>query len=433
MDEINDQKAPVNSRAQLAWIVLFAAYMLFAFLYSVINPLNALPDEGANMQYVQFLADNHALPIWTPSGDSPGGYETQHPPVAFSIGAIAFASTKSLALNMRWQFTRWAYVLCGIILFFIVRKLAALLFSDEPWLQLAFGASVMLMPLNLMSFAYANPDGIAALVTAAGILVGAQIYAQKADNYWLNAAGGLVAGLGLLTKLSAAPVILLVLLAQACRPNVDRVARLRGVGVSLIVWAAVCGWYYVRSYVLYHSVFLHTPGKLGTGWEFAASAGLYKTVMISLRETCLSVWAQRGWFPPAADWTFMILIGVMILAAIIGYAIRAKSESSGTGLPAAKVALVYTFLVFAAQQVAFWKVDIEFNAGGRYLLVALPAIAYLLVSGVVRLPRSARVAVLSIWVLLLFAMNLTAANEIVSVLTPYYYPGWQMFEFGHPR
>ena len=71
-----------SQRGQLAWLLLGLFYLFFGFIYSVINPLGALPDERANMQYVAFISQNGRMPIWVPSGNGEGGYEAQHPPLS---------------------------------------------------------------------------------------------------------------------------------------------------------------------------------------------------------------------------------------------------------------------------------------------------------------------------------------------------------------
>ena len=88
-----------TDRWKLAWLLLAVFYLLFGFLYSVIQPPTALPDEGANMQYVQYLGTQGHLPVWEPSGQGAGGYETQHPPLAYTLQALVWRGAGGLPDN----------------------------------------------------------------------------------------------------------------------------------------------------------------------------------------------------------------------------------------------------------------------------------------------------------------------------------------------
>lgn len=426
-----------SGRWKLAWLLLAAAYLLFGLLYSVIQPPTALPDEGANMQYVRFLSDAHRLPRWEPSGAGPGGYEAQHPPLAYGLQALVWGAGGALPENIRWHVVRWSMVLLGLLLLPITARLGRRLFSRDPLARLTLAATVQVMPLSLLYLCHANPDGVGLIVSALGLGLAARVSMDADEPAWLPWAAGAVAGLAALTKLSVAPVGLVLLAAQWLRPGQAAPDRFRRCGALLAAWLLLGGWWYARDWALYGQPFIHTAGRLGTGLGLGARMGLGPTARFTLSETFLSAWAQRGWFPAPLEPAFDALLVLMPLLALAGFVRRrapAASRPAQGGPPRfiLGICLGLLLFVFVSQQIAFWAVDVELNAGGRYLLAALPATAVLLVAGVSRLGPRAAAGVFSAWLLLL-GMNVAAAYNIASVLTPHYFPGWHMFEFpgGH--
>ena len=184
--------------------------------------------------------------------------------------------------------------------------------------------------------------------------------------------------------------------------------------------------------------FIHTAGKLGTGLNLGAHSGYGYAAKLTLTETFFSTWAQRGWFPQPLDLFLNTCLVLMVLLALAGFLFgrrpRLPGHAERTPPPfILRLCFLWLLFVFLSQQFAFWTVDVELNAGGRYLLAVLPAIAVLLVTGVGRLgPRVPRV-VFPAWLTLILVMNVASAYNIVNVLVPQYFPGWKMFEFpgGH--
>ena len=423
-----------TDRWKLAWLLLGVFYLFFGFLYSVIQPPTALPDEGANMQYVQFLGTQGHLPIWEPSGQGAGGYETQHPPLAYTLQALVWHGAAALPDPIRWYIVRWFMVLFGLCLLPITARLGRRLFPDSPLPRFTLAATVQLMPLSLLYLCHANPDGIGLILSALGLLLAVQIYADPAESPRLPYLAGVVAALAALTKLSVLPVAAVLLAAQAARPGETPRARGRRAAVILGLTLAGSGWWYIRNRLLYGKFFVHTAGRLGTGLDLGARSGYVYAAKLTLTETFFSTWAQRGWFPDVLEPLLNAGVVLMVLLALAGFLLRrAPAEEGGPPPFILRLCFIWALFVFLSQQIAFWTVDVELNAGGRYMLAVLPAIAVLLVSGVARFgPRVTR-AVFPAWLLLLLVMNVASAYNIVNVLVPHYFPGWKMFEFpgGH--
>jgi hypothetical protein len=415
---------------RLGPLLLVLTYLLLGFLYSVIQPLGAVPDEAANMHYVQWLTVHHSLPPWVPTGENPhGGYESQHPPLAFALDSIPYALTRGLPENWRWQIVRWFMLVLGLGLSVPALRLGRLLFPTDPLPQLAYAATVLILPLTLLYLCHANPDGIGLILSMVGLWLAWQILlVDKSEDRKLPILSGLVAAGAALTKLSAMPIGIVLVAAQWLRPGQTRPERMRRCGMILGLWLVGAGWWYLRNLALYGRPFIHTAvANMGPGLTLAGRIGMGQILWFTLSETFLSFWAQRGWFPDAWSGILYGLIGLLILAAILGW-VRGRNP---IGLPRIFIGLCL-FLplsLFLGQQWAFWRVDMELNAGGRYLLIALPAIAVLLIAGVTRLGPRASGIILPLWIILLVILNIASAYHIEGILTPHYFPGWRMFEF----
>lgn len=418
-----------SDRWKLAWLLLAVFYLVFGFLYSVIQPPTALPDERANMVYVQFLSAHHRLPILLPSGQGEAGYEMQHPPLAYGLQALVWGAFAGVPEIWRWYAVRWFMVCLGLCLLPLTARLGKQLFPDSPLARLTFAATIQLLPLTLLYFCHANPDGLGLLLSALSLLLAVQIYGDAAEPRRLPWIAGVAAALAALTKLSVLPAALVLAAAQLLRPNQTTQERFTHTAIILGVGLAGSAWWYGRNLILYHQAFIHLypAGDMGTGLDLAARVGYGSTAQMTLTNTFLSLWAQRGWFPPSLEPFLDGGVILMVLLALAGFLFA--RQAPGPSLFVRWVCFLWLLFVFLGQQIAFWTVDVELNAGGRYLLAALPAIAALLVMGVARFGSRVTRVVFPLWILLILVMNIASAYNIATVLVPHYFPGWRMFEF----
>ncbi len=423
---------------RLIWWLLGLGYVGIAWAFSVIQPLGRTPDEPSHMEYVQFLAERGQFPLWEPSGGGEAGYESQHPPLYYALMAGLYAATRGLEERWRWHVLRWATIGLGCALFVVSARLFRRVWPREPALAWSATATALLMPLTILYTGYVNPDALAQLCCATALWLAVETATREprfGRALWLGAA----IGLGCLAKLSAAPALLAALLAYRLQSRANRSAEtLRSAGVTFGVWLAVCGWWYARNALLYGTPFIHTTAPYGSALAnvLRGTGGLGFLAWLTLRETYLSSWLQRGWLP--AGWPEFALYGLIILAtvtALAGLVRRARgsrlSEQRRSPLDVALHLGGWLLVsVIVGHQFAYWFADVEFNAGGRYVLVAMPVIALGIVAGTSALLRGRwlRIA-LAMWLLGLVVMNAASAYNILTVLNPRYAPGWQIFHF----
>lgn len=424
-----------------AWGALLGVYLLLAFTYSVIQPLGRCPDELAHVQYVQFLAEERRLPYWQAHGGGEAGYEAQHPPLYYALMAVVYRLSSPLEERWRWHVLRWATILLlGLPMFVLCRRFFTGVLNRASDLAYAATSSVMLMPLVLLYTCHTNPDGLAMVWMtltlylswrAAKRRIAAGAPASWQEGLWLGAISGLAA----LTKLSAAPALVVALAGQFY--GGFRREQWRSLAATLGAFLAVCGWYFARNAFLYGTPLIHTQGLMGTGLEAAFRAGFIDFAWLTWRNTYLSSWAQIGWFPPGV-WN-TLLYGVIVVMTFLGVVglVRQKCTPREEVLPgepeplrrALNLSGLSLALVFLGHQWAYWTMDVEFNAGGRYILVAMMGMVLLLLVGVRFCLGHAARGVTWGWLIALLVMNQVSVWCIWAVLNPRYAPGWQIFHF----
>jgi 4-amino-4-deoxy-L-arabinose transferase-like glycosyltransferase len=400
--------------------------LMLGWVFSVIQPLGRTPDETAHTQYIAYLAQTGQLPIFHPQGGGIAGYEAQHPPLYYALGAVIYRLSDGVDEATRWHLLRWTTLLfVGIGVFFASRNFFQTLWPQSPNRVLAATASVVWMPLSLLYASYINPDGLIALWSALVLWFCAKAIRSEFTNRDA-ALLGLWCALALLTKLSGFPTLLIAIWALWQSPQTDKV---RKIAICLGVTSLLTVPWYARNLFLYGSPFIHTNGKYGTGLQNAIADSFVTFGWLTWRETFLSTWVQRGWFPDGF-WTWL-LYGIVIVS-VIGCIVLLALKRKNTGFPAyeatvLKLCALFILLIFLGQQWAFWTVDVEFNAGGRYLLAGLPAIIALLFAGWGN-NKLGKIWTAS-WLTALLVMNLVSAQNIMNVLNPKYAPNWKMFNF----
>jgi len=426
--------------ARLRWPLLAVAYGVTALLFSVIQPLGRTPDELAHVQYVRFLAEEKRLPIFVPSDGGEAGYEAQHPPLYYAMMALVWRATEGVQDRWRWHVMRWATVMIvGYGTLALCWAMFRRIWPQDSFRAWASAATVMLMPLTILYTGYINPDGCAMLwATAAACLCLETAVARP--SLARAALLGAVLAAACLTKLSALPTVLVAAYAYALaarRVSLRQWALAAALTTGL--WLGLSGWWYARNLSFYGTPFIHTVAPYGSALENALRPGgsFAFFAWLTVRETYLSSWAQRGWFPAGViEWVLYAVIIAFTLAASAGWLRHpaptpqtSSTQAQRQRVGARMLALLLGAIVIG-HQAAFWLSDVEFNAGGRYVLVAMSAVGLLGISGLSRLlaGRGLRIAI-GLWLVAIVVMNMVSAWNIVTVLNPRYAPGWQLFHF----
>ena len=433
------EPASTDGSGRIALIALVSLFLALLLLFSIIQPLGRTPDEAAHMQYVQFLAEHRRLPIFAPVGGGEGGYEAQHPPLYYAVAAAVHAATGGLEDRWRWHVLRWwTALLVGGGAFWVCLAFFRRLWPDAPRVAFLGTAATILMPLTILYACYINPDGLAFLLVTVAFYLSLLTITEEPSTA-RAALLGLCIGAAALTKLSAGVAVVPAIGAWVI---LARRGRLRGrsgdAALSLGIAFAVGGWWYIRNLIYYGTPFIHTAAPYGSALDNAFASGRFGFfAWLAARETYLSTWIQRGWLPAGpAEWAFYGFITLLLLGAVIGWGVRRGDDTdSDDGLSerrrqGAVLSVLTLVAVVLGQQAAFWLSDVEFNAGGRYALIAMAGIIHVTMGGWSRLVnRRALVILFACLGVALVVASLLSAWQILYVLNPRYAPGWQLFHF----
>ena len=426
---MSDKTERGRSSAAIVWSGLLALAIALGFVFSVIQPPGGPGDEDAHVRYIRFLADRQRLPVWEPSGGGEAGYEAQHPPLYYAVGALVYDLTSELPENWRWYALRWYTLALGLALFLVARGFCLEYFHGRQSPAIAAAAAFALTPTTLLHVSYVNVDLASVLMCSLVIWMCLRVArgtASMRDRVVLAVA----LGLGLLTKLTAVGMLPAVVLAHVWDPNVDaarqRERRIVRACLTLLGAAAIAGWWYARNSWLHGTPFIHSEGRYGSGLFLARETGQgLRLLWVALRETSLSTFAQRSWLPRGAVAPIYAPLAALVAIAVYGGLRRGKLGPSSFD-PAPWICGITFLTLCLGHQAQVWFSDYEFNAGGRYLLNGLMGGYALMISGLYAVPPR-RVAV-ALLVAIALAANAVSVVRIWTVLNPRHYPEWRLFE-----
>jgi len=414
--------------------LILGLYLLFTVAYAVIQAIPHIPDEGANLQYVDFLAEHRRLPRWELEGGE-GGYESQHPPLAFLAYVPARWLLSAAPPAWRIQGLRFCAIGFGLILLLLANRMFGRVYGPDDERRLYALATVAWMPHLLLYCVHPNPDLFVAIFATAGLWLSWETLQGEPDPRRATILGAVLAG-GLWSKLSAiaiaAPILLAYLLKL--RRGVPAKLVLRDAGITFGVAVLAYAPWVVRNLVHYGRPVLKAIAHFGSALDNVPRFGFPFLVVLTVTRTYLSIWSQPDWiagYPNPTDpnpldlptvlvWLVYGLITVFLLTAIAGCL---KPRPDRPIADFIVLGLTLLLALEAGHQVAFWTQDIEFNMGGRYLISGLGGLAALLTTGLVarskRLPEA--------WMLFLVLLNIQCILTLQFLLVPHYHPDWQWF------
>jgi Flp pilus assembly protein TadD len=204
-------------------------------------------DADEHLAYIRHLHDWGALPL----GNE--GFEMHQPPVYYALSAVVFKVSGvppdgSASCTSVLRFLGLMIGLSGLLL------LALCLGRLLPGQPIACTVGIMLaaaLPVHLYLAHYPSNDLLAGVAGTAGVYLALVVLQETRPKTWHLAALGACLGLGILTKLTVAPVAAVVLVTLIVTTAIrHRSARavLRTVGITLVVCLLIAGWFFYRNY-----------------------------------------------------------------------------------------------------------------------------------------------------------------------------------------
>jgi 4-amino-4-deoxy-L-arabinose transferase-like glycosyltransferase len=372
-------KPPAKSRGAGALVAfILIAYAAIAVAYAISIPFGQAPDESAHLPYVEYLAEARRLPVFQPGH---GSYEFHQAPLYYITAVPAFVIGRALAPGREYLAVRFFGIIIGLCVVYFTYRLARDFWPERPRLATAAAGFVAFLPMHIALSASVTND-VAAEVPFS-IALWQMVVGLKHGWTWPRALGmGALCGAAVLVKssgLALLPVAWLALALTAREAGLRRVTAL--MAAMTAVTLAVCGWWLARNQVLYGDplawgAFLQAfaenphPGDLVgpnlsvfnyllwvIGWTFASFWGVFGNMKVFM-----PTW---GVYMPLAAVTVAAAAGLVLELA------GARSWDSWRKRTA-WVLGVTVMLVLAS----FVRFNVSFfQAQGRYLFPALPAVA----------------------------------------------------------
>jgi hypothetical protein len=229
------QAVPLIS--SLGLIVILGIYLALAIAFSQVMPFNKGPDEGINLDYIEFIATRGRLPITYEEREQVGakanwpalyhlsvaglscwlGVDMAGPPKikifwdSFRYRAMDLQAETIwhlLTEDQAWPYYgriltlhlgRWLSIVCSAMTLLLVYLTALEILPNRPWLALMAMALLAFMPQFIFVGSALNEDALLAMLAALYFWLLIRVMKQP-EKLWLYAALGLALGLSVTAK-----------------------------------------------------------------------------------------------------------------------------------------------------------------------------------------------------------------------------------------
>jgi len=364
------------ARRLLAAVAAVGLGCRLAFAFG--TPTFYAPDEQAHFQYVRYLAEQRALPVQTSRMNDPThDWEYYQPPLYYLVLAPVHLLADGLfhdrAITVR-ALRLVSILLWGVTLLFALRFLDELR-VEGGLVRATVVGMVGLLPTYVFLSSSLNNDNL--LVALGGaILWRAAKPASLRNSLWLGA----LAGLALLTKLTAVvflvlfltvPVVGLLRRSLAARAWPHALLATSLAALSFAPWA----W---RNQVVYGSVTAEEIANVPRRWDSMAEA-----VLGTLRYMQDSFWAVSGVYNNVAFFYPMIgrhLAYLALVGLLIGVVLR--RDRLRRALPVDRDLVASLALALAVNALLVFRFGLLYGQGqGRFLYALLVPGALLVGAG----------------------------------------------------
>jgi 4-amino-4-deoxy-L-arabinose transferase-like glycosyltransferase len=406
------------------WGVLIAWFALAANNFFKV-PYHVGFDVKDHLDYIAYIAREHRLPL--PSE----GWQFFQSPLFYLLSAPLFGVLlKRGSLEAAVTGVRIIPLLSGLLMTEACFRALRHVYPNRSDLQAMGTIFGGLLPMNLYMAQTVSNEPLAGLLSAMAIVLtlGQLAGVDAADpsdappRHPIVVAGpcGLVLGLALLTKVSAAlliPPIVIAWLFALSRRGLNVRKSMGCVSVLLLVAAIVCGWYYIRNWIEAGSPFVAGWDRRRMGWwqdpgfrvpehferfGYALTHPIYAGVRGVWDSLYSTLWADGflsgiAEFPARPPWNYTLMhcgiwIALLPTAALAVGFVRAILPRRDYGLidtqrRAVAFAAGCVGIFFAAVLYLYLKLPIYTTAKASYMLGVTPCFALLAASGVDQLPR----------------------------------------------
>jgi 4-amino-4-deoxy-L-arabinose transferase-like glycosyltransferase len=416
------------------WPLILASSLLLLG-WSLAVPVFESPDEVHHWQYARYLHDARKLPLYGPDfveANSPPLYyalvapvattSAQPPPLVwFDVnGALVVPFPPRLYHNAGGDFLRYWPIRFGRLIS-VAMSVFTVWLCWQTGLRLG-GKSVAIVSASLVAFlpqftfrgtAISN-DALVTTMAAATILCIVRV-AQEPFTSRLGFATAVVLSAAYLAKISAICLVAPVTLTIWWTDGSARQRLIRVVGVLGLAVLIVAPWS-LRNIVLYGDPFASGAMREAVGHimsQQSLTSTYFRTTFPSL--LARSFVGLFGWMNLRLPEVYYWLFWALGLVGLVTLTIQVAARRRNVRIPLVLAAIVVLNLAVVVQ------INRSFQQPqGRYMFVALPALALLVAMGLDALPRrTGRVGVAAA-----LAVGLAVLNVFILIryLVPAYYP-----------
>ena len=411
-------------------MILAASFALLC-AWSAVTPVFESPDEVHHWQYARYLRDEWRLPLYTPDfveANSPPLYYALIAPVAApgavppslvwldAKGSLVLPFPPRLYHNAGGDFRRYWPIRLGRLLSALMSVATVWFCWEAGWRAGGTTAAVLaasgvaFLPQFTFRGSAVSNDVLVTTMSAAAIACAVRLIGRP-FSWRIGAAAALALASAYLAKISAIGLVPAMALAVwwtegTVRERLARVAAVLGLaGLIVLPWSA-------RNVVLYGDPFASGAMARAVGHIVSHhslfDAYFLTTFPAALSRSFVGVFGWMNVVLPEGYYWFYWALG---FGGIVTLAVRVARGHRSVQLP-----IVLALIVLANLAIVI-HINRSFEQPqGRYMFVALPAIALLAAMGLERLPRKRAVTL---------AAALAALNVIILIryqLAAYYPP-----------
>ena len=242
-------------------VIFLITITVFALILTIIQPVDAGPDEKMKMDICKYIAKYNTLPHGGDEAvrDATWGISYGFTPIlSYMAGSIFLKVTNICTQNIHIQYisVRLISVICYCIMAVFIIKIGEKLFKNiyYKWI---FIMLTTIMPQVIFLASYINNDSLALM--SISIIIYSWIIGKE-NNWNYKSLICLAIGIGLcaLSYYNAYGYILtsifLFIADFVAKKDIMNLLK-KGLIISCIV-LTICGWWFVRSYIIYNGDFL---------------------------------------------------------------------------------------------------------------------------------------------------------------------------------
>ncbi len=388
--------------------LVIALYIALGIAYAVYTPTWQIPDEPAHYNYIADLVSTGRLPVLEP-GDYPAeyleeikrekfppsmpidniDYEAWQPPLYYLLAAPLFIATAGLPVATQVVALRLISVAAGAVLLYLTYQLVKVIFGDDELLALVTTVVVAFIPMHIAISAGINNDTLAEVIIAGILMVSLLRLHGRLGTRAFAISGGILYGLGLLTKGTVYPSAAILVAAEVGHWWIYGHQRLKSrLGSLLLLFAisvALSAWWFVRNAVIYGGFDIFgrqrhdtvVVGQARTA-DWIARVGWEAYWSRAWNFTFKSFWGVFGWMGVFMDqriYTGLLIATVLGAAGFLLFLVRGlRNRGRLSRRQWASLGLLALSIILTAGTYVWYNLTFVQHQG-RYLFPALVPIA----------------------------------------------------------